>query len=62
MPGFPGYEKETLDDVNQFFWSAKRLETNFDRFEVKRAPQICLILQQFNLYVLLLCGKKIDDD
>ena len=25
-------------------------------------PTICLILHQFNLFVLLICGKKIGDD
>ena len=29
---------------------------------IKNTPQIYLILHQFNLYVLLICGKKIDDD
>ena len=28
----------------------------------KNTPQICLILNQFNLYVLLICGKEIADD
>ena len=28
----------------------------------KNTPQICLILHQFNIYVLLICGKKIGDD
>ena len=28
----------------------------------KNTPQICLILHQFNLYVLLICGKEIGDD
>ena len=27
----------------------------------KNTPQICLILREFNLYVLLICGKKIRD-
>ena len=29
---------------------------------VKNTPTICLILHQFNLYVLLICGKEIGDD
>ena len=28
----------------------------------KNTPLICLILHQFNLYVLLMCGKEIGDD
>ena len=29
---------------------------------LKNTPTICLILHQFNLYVLLICGKEIGDD
>ena len=32
------------------------------RLYQKNTPQICLILHQFNLYVLLICGKEIGDD
>ena len=32
------------------------------RLYQKNTPQICLILHQFNLYVLLICGKQIGDD
>ena len=32
------------------------------RLYQKDTPQICLILHQFDLYVLLICGKKIGDD
>ena len=28
----------------------------------KTTPQICFILYQFNLYVLLICGKNIGED
>ena len=28
----------------------------------KHIPQICLILHQFNLYVLFIRGKKVGDD
>ena len=31
-------------------------------FTKKTATTICLILHQFNLYVLLICGKEIDDE
>ena len=31
-------------------------------FTKKNTPPICLILHQFNFYVLLICGKKIGDD
>ena len=29
---------------------------------LKNTSQICLILHQFNLYVLPICGKEIGDD
>ena len=29
------------------------------RLYQKNTPQICLILHQFNFYVLLICGKKL---
>ena len=32
------------------------------RLYQKSIRQICLILHQFNLYILLICGKKIGDD
>ena len=32
------------------------------RLYQKDTPRICLILHQFNLYVLLIYGKKIVDD
>ena len=32
------------------------------RLYQKTSAQICLILHQFNLYVLLICGKEINDD
>ena len=32
------------------------------RLYQKNTSQICLIFQQFNLYVLLICGKEIGDD
>ena len=28
----------------------------------KNTPTICLILHQFNLFVLLICGKEIGDN
>ena len=31
-------------------------------FTKKNTPQICVILHQFNLYVLLIYGKEIGDD
>ena len=31
-------------------------------FTKKSTPQICLILHQFNRYVLLICGKGIGDE
>ena len=33
----------------------------FRRYQ-NNTPTICLILYQFHLYVLLICGKKIGDD
>ena len=32
------------------------------RLYQKNTPMICLILHQFNLYVLLICGQKIGHD
>ena len=32
------------------------------RLYQKSTPQICLILHQFNRYILLICGKEIGDD
>ena len=32
------------------------------RLYQKNTPQICLILHQFDLYVLLICGKEIGGD
>ena len=39
--------------------SAKEM---FNRHQLFPTPPICLILHQFNLYVLLVRGKKIGDD
>ena len=32
------------------------------RLYQKTTPHICVILHQFNLYILLICGKEIGDD
>ena len=34
---------------------------NYLRYQ-KNTPTICLILHQFNLHVLLICGEEIGDD
>ena len=38
------------------------LDLTIFRLYQKNTPQICLILHQFNLYVLLINGKKLGDD
>ena len=35
---------------------------NLGRLYQKNTLQICFIFHQFNLYVLLICGKEIGDD
>ena len=42
-------------------WPLNESVTNISSLP-KNTPQICLILHQFNVYVLLICGKKIGDD
>ena len=45
-------QKDTEVSINQSF-------TDYFVFTKKQnTPTMCLILQQFNLYVLLICGKK----
>ena len=40
----------------------KILKSLFFVFTKKNSPQICLILDQFNLYVMLISGKEIGDN
>ena len=51
------YECENCDDLGL----AIKVLPIF-RLYKKNTPTICLILHQFNLYVLLICGKKVGHD
>ena len=53
--------KNELEDGKHPLIGLNRSFTNISSYQ-KSTTQICLILHQFNLYVLLFCVKKIDDD
>ena len=40
----------------------KTARETYSNYNQMRAYVECLILHQFNLYVLLICGKEIGDD
>ena len=40
-------------------WALNQSFTQYFVFTKKNTPTICLILHQFNLYVLLICPKKL---